>query len=55
MVENDLAANGMLDAIQFTPSGPGGILGLYVVPGTNLARVFLNEFVSVKKFSLLGA
>jgi hypothetical protein len=47
LVEDGLAAAGTLDAIQFTPNGTGGILGLYVNPGTNLMRALLNEFVTV--------
>ncbi|THV02271.1 aquaporin-like protein [Dendrothele bispora CBS 962.96] len=34
-----------LDAALFTPQGPAGAFGLYVTPGTNLGRVFLNEFI----------
>jgi hypothetical protein len=33
--------------MMFSSSGPAGVFGLYVAPGTNLARVFLNEFVTV--------
>ena len=33
---------------MFTPDGPGGIFGLYVLPGTNLHRVLLNEFMTVR-------
>ena len=43
-VEAALEAAGELSAIQFTPSGPAGILGLYVQPGANLGVVFANEF-----------
>ncbi|KAJ6599438.1 aquaporin-like protein [Mycena sp. CBHHK59/15] len=34
-----------LAAINFTPNGPAGIFGLYVLPGSNLGQVFVNEFV----------
>ncbi|KAJ6566893.1 aquaporin-like protein [Mycena capillaripes] len=34
-----------LDAINFTPNGPAGIFGLYLLPGSNLGQVFVNEFV----------
>ncbi|KAJ7029716.1 putative aquaporin 2 [Mycena alexandri] len=34
-----------LAAIQFTPNGPAGIFGLYLLPGSNLGQAFLNEFV----------
>ncbi|KAF7968970.1 hypothetical protein HWV62_28769 [Athelia sp. TMB] len=33
-------------AIQFTPNGTGGIFALYTLPGANLVRVLLNEFVT---------
>ncbi|KAF8802053.1 aquaporin-like protein [Phlegmacium glaucopus] len=38
-------------ATQFTPNGPAGIFGLYMLPGQTLARAFLNEFVNC---TLLG-
>ena len=43
-----LAAAGKLDAVMFTPSGPAGVFAVYVTPGANLGRVFLNEFVCVR-------
>jgi glycerol uptake facilitator-like aquaporin len=46
LVEAELQAKGAYDLVQFTPSGPAGILALYVAPGTNLSRVFLNEFIT---------
>lgn len=42
-----MAAAGLLDAIQFTPNGPAGIIGLYTLPGANLGVVFANEFFAV--------
>ncbi|KAG6813922.1 hypothetical protein H0H92_005771 [Tricholoma furcatifolium] len=39
-----LASTGKLDQM-FTPNGPAGIFGLYLLPGQTLPRVFLNEFV----------
>ncbi|KAJ7907658.1 putative aquaporin 2 [Mycena leptocephala] len=36
----------VLAGIQFTPNGPAGIFGLYVLPGSNLGQVFVNEFVT---------
>ncbi|KAL5525799.1 hypothetical protein ACEPAG_7136 [Sanghuangporus baumii] len=42
--EEALAATGALNAIQFTPNGPAGIIGLYTLPGANLGVVFANEF-----------
>ncbi|GLB40442.1 putative MIP aquaporin (TC 1.A.8) family protein [Lyophyllum shimeji] len=40
-----LQSAGKLEALQFTPNGPAGIFGLYLLPGQTLPRVFLNEFV----------
>ncbi|KAI0829875.1 aquaporin-like protein [Trametes gibbosa] len=40
-----LEAAGTLDAVMFTANGPAGVFALYVPPGANLGRVFLNEFV----------
>ncbi|KAA1467501.1 aquaporin-like protein [Dentipellis sp. KUC8613] len=45
-VEAALTAKGALDAVQFTPSGPAGIIALYVTPGSSLGLVFINEFVN---------
>lgn len=47
LVDEGLAAKGLLESVQFTPNGTGGIFGLYTIAGANLSRVFLNEFVSV--------
>jgi len=44
--EGALEAAGLLSSVQFTPNGTGGILALYVMPGSQLGRVFLNEFVT---------
>jgi len=46
--EGVVAAKGLaaLEAIQFTPNGTGGIFALYTLPGANLVRVLLNEFVT---------
>ncbi|KAI0829873.1 aquaporin-like protein [Trametes gibbosa] len=40
-----LQAKGLYDTVMFTTSGPGGIFGLYVNPGTDLGFVLVNEFV----------
>ncbi|KAI0331216.1 aquaporin-like protein [Cubamyces sp. BRFM 1775] len=40
-----LKEKGVYDTIMFTPSGPGGIFGLYVNPGSDLGYVLVNEFV----------
>ncbi|THU94954.1 aquaporin-like protein [Dendrothele bispora CBS 962.96] len=47
------AAPGGLDAALFTPQGPAGAFGLYVTPGTNLGRMFLNEFICDLMITLL--
>ncbi|KAL0570471.1 hypothetical protein V5O48_011486 [Marasmius crinis-equi] len=44
--EGVLLQAGKLDALLFTPNGPAGAFGLYVMPGSNLGRVFLNEFIT---------
>ena len=36
---------GTYESTMFTSSGPGGIFGLYVNPGSNLGYVLVNEFV----------
>ncbi|KIY69323.1 putative aquaporin 2 [Cylindrobasidium torrendii FP15055 ss-10] len=45
-VDLAMAAAGVLEKLQFTPSGTAGIFGLYVAPGSHLGQVFLNEFVT---------
>uniref|UniRef100_A0A0W0G174 Putative aquaporin-like protein n=1 Tax=Moniliophthora roreri TaxID=221103 RepID=A0A0W0G174_MONRR len=47
LAEGALAKAGE-SSLMFTPSGPAGAFGLYAVPGSNLGRVFLNEFVCVR-------
>ena len=41
------AGAAVYNAVQFTPSGPGGIFALYLTPGQSYVRVFMNEFVNV--------
>jgi glycerol uptake facilitator-like aquaporin len=53
LVDQGLAARGLLESIQFTPNGTGGIFALYTLPGANLSRVLLNEFVTVSS-DMLG-
>jgi len=43
-IEELLASQGKLDAINFTPNGPAGIFGLYTMPGASLGLTFCNEF-----------
>jgi len=52
LVDEGLAAKGLLESLQFTPSGTGGIFALYTLPGANLSRVLLNEFVTDTILSL---
>jgi hypothetical protein len=47
VAEEILIEKGTYDTMMFSSSGPGGVFGLYVMPGTNLHRVLLNEFVMV--------
>lgn len=44
--EGVLKEKGLYDTVMFTNVGPAGIFALYVLPGTNLHRVLLNEFVT---------
>jgi hypothetical protein len=47
VAEKVLIEKGLYESVMFSSSGPAGVFGLYVAPGTNLGRVFLNEFVTV--------
>lgn len=47
LAEATLIEAGTYEAVNFTPNGPAGIFGLYLLPGLSLGRVFLNEFVTV--------
>jgi glycerol uptake facilitator-like aquaporin len=49
----EAAAPGVLQAIFFTPNGPAGAFGNYMLPGQTLPRVFMNEFMNVRLFSSL--
>ncbi|KAF8135054.1 aquaporin-like protein [Boletus edulis] len=44
--EGVLVEKGLYDTLMFTPDGPAGAFALYVLPGTNLYRTLLNEFVT---------
>lgn len=46
VAEKVLIEKGLYESVMFSSSGPAGVFGLYVAPGTNLGRVFLNEFVT---------
>jgi hypothetical protein len=47
LAEGVLKEKGVYDTLMFSPSGPAGVFALYVLPGTNLHRVLMNEFVTV--------
>jgi hypothetical protein len=38
----------ILAEILFTPNGPAGIFGMYLMPGSKIGQVFVNEFVCVR-------
>ncbi|KAJ7231388.1 aquaporin-like protein, partial [Mycena haematopus] len=40
-----LGAGPVGEATFYTPNGPGGIFALSLLPGSNLGRAFVNEFV----------
>ncbi|PBK88339.1 aquaporin-like protein [Armillaria gallica] len=44
--EGAMVLAGTFSELQFTPSGPAGIFGLYLLPGAKIGQVFLNEFVT---------
>lgn len=44
------AGPAVLAATQFTPNGPAGAFGNYLLAGQTLPRVFMNEFVNVSDF-----
>ncbi|KAG1905496.1 aquaporin-like protein [Suillus fuscotomentosus] len=46
VAEKILVEKGLYHSMMFSSAGPAGVFGLYVAPGTNLARVFMNEFVT---------
>jgi hypothetical protein len=50
--EASLESKGIYDSLMFTPTGPAGILGLYLPVGSNISRVLLNEFVVVRQLVL---
>ncbi|KIJ62804.1 hypothetical protein HYDPIDRAFT_93618 [Hydnomerulius pinastri MD-312] len=46
VAEGVLRDKGLYESMMFSPSGPAGAFALYVMPGTNLHRVLMNEFVT---------
>lgn len=49
VAEAGLAQAGALDATLFTPMGPAGAFGNYLLAPQTLPRVFMNEFVNVRR------
>lgn len=43
------AGPGALKTVLFTPNGPAGAFGNYLLPGQTMPRVFMNEFVNVRE------
>jgi len=52
-LEEALIAGGKYDELNFTPQGVAGIFALYAPTGANLGWIFLNEFVNVRRRSML--
>ncbi|KAH0833310.1 aquaporin-like protein [Lanmaoa asiatica] len=46
VAEGALIEKGLYGTLMFTPNGPGGIFAFYVLPGANLNRILLNEFMT---------
>jgi len=46
VAEEVLIKKDVYGTLMFSPDGPGGVFALYVLPGTNLNRVLLNEFIT---------
>ncbi|KDR76192.1 hypothetical protein GALMADRAFT_247439 [Galerina marginata CBS 339.88] len=53
VAEGALTAAGELSALQFTPNGPAGAFGNYLLPGQTLGRVFMNEFVNCTLLAII--
>jgi len=53
VAEGALTEAGTLSALQFTPNGPAGAFGNYLLPGQTLPRVFMNEFVNCTLLGLI--
>lgn len=47
------AGPGVSAATFYTPNGPGGIFALSLLPGSNLGRAWVNEFVCVRCSSFI--
>jgi len=53
VAEGVLEQAGMLSAVQFTPNGPAGAFGNYLLPGQTLPRVFMNEFFNCTLLAII--
>ncbi|KAF9484372.1 aquaporin-like protein [Pholiota conissans] len=49
----EAASPGTLEAILFTPNGPAGAFGNYMLPGQTLGRAFMNEFMNCAVIGLV--
>ncbi|KAF5327448.1 hypothetical protein D9619_004228 [Psilocybe cf. subviscida] len=47
------AGPGALQSVLFTPNGPAGAFGNYLLPGQTMPRVFMNEFVNCTVLAIL--
>lgn len=56
LAENAISASGpgALQSVLFTPNGPAGAFGNYLLPGQTMPRVFMNEFVNVSEDKNMG-
>ncbi|KAJ3573905.1 hypothetical protein NP233_g2128 [Leucocoprinus birnbaumii] len=45
-IEDIMMQRGVLDQLQFTPSGPSGVFAFYLPPGQTLWGAWLNEFIA---------
>jgi glycerol uptake facilitator-like aquaporin len=53
VAEGALEQAGALAAVQFTPNGPAGAFGNYLLPGQTLPRVFMNEFFNCTLLTII--
>ncbi|KAF4613507.1 hypothetical protein D9613_007568 [Agrocybe pediades] len=53
LAEVGLAQAGTLAAVQFTPNGPAGAFGNYLLPGQTLPRAFMNEFFNCTLLAII--
>jgi len=53
VAEGALEQAGTLSTLQFTPNGPAGAFGNYLLPGQTLPRVFMNEFFNCTLLAMI--